>query len=110
MRVYREERLSLNKKILKDIVLTTQRNDAEIIFVYLPIAKEVNVLDTELLFFEKIMFEICKENKIKCYSSRDEFIKYGKQSGIKMKETDHWTEEGHKAVFRSMKKIFELNK
>jgi hypothetical protein len=104
---YREQRSSLNEEIFKEMLSVTKFHGARLIFYYLPIAWEANDLSPDLLPTEKQMFDYCQKLELECYSTRSEFINYNKRSGKRMKETGHWTEEGHKAVFRSMSKVFE---
>jgi hypothetical protein len=104
---YRKQRLEINEKIFQEMLRVSKENDAKLVFYFLPIAWEANDLRPELLRSERTMFEFCEKLLIECYSSRSEFIKYAQDTGNKMKETGHWTEEGHKAVFRSMSKLFE---
>ena len=104
---YGKRRVYLNELIFKEMLNVAKENDAKLIFYFIPIAWEVNNFSTNRIRNERIMFKYCKRLKIECYSSRSEFIEYNQRTGKKMKETGHWTEEGHKAVFRSMSKLFK---
>ena len=102
---YKKTRLDLNEKILYEISRVAKNNNSRLMMFYLPIAWEANDMSSSLLDGEKQMFDFCKKLALECYSSRDEFIRYQKLTGKKMKEDGHWTGEGHKAVFRSIQKV-----
>jgi len=105
--LYKKTKILLNEKIIEKMVKIIEQHNSKLVLFYLPIAKEPNNLSDELMPYEKLMFDYCKKFHLECYSTRDEFKKYVKDSGKKFKEKGHWRQEGHKAVFRSMAKIIK---
>lgn len=105
---YQDDRLKLNLQIFKMMVKEAQKYGAEVIFYFIPIAEQANMMNEEKFQYEKIMFDFCSVNKLQCFSTRGEFRRILKEEKHQFPIKTHWQDKGHQAVFRSIKKFLKM--
>ncbi len=96
-------------KILEEMVVVAQKNHSKLNIIYTPIAQEANVMETKDFKYETFMFDFCKEQNIDCFSARPEFRAIKKESGHVFKEYGHWKEQGHRAIYNTVRRVMGEN-
>jgi hypothetical protein len=95
----------ITSKILERMLTVANNNNSKLNIIYIPIAHEANAVEAKEFGSEKFMFSFCKQNNIECSSARAAFRKIKNDSGHIFKEQGHWREQGHRAVYETVRRI-----